>query len=326
MDEIKKYVISNDDEALSFLKESLKNNLPDNVSVEFSNWPVFKLSIYGDDFHGTIPTRIMPPILDLQEEINRAYCRAKYGSESLRSLTDEERDALELVVEVNEGCTEFIAEIGKVFNDAIKASSMTGPETAIVFVSIGMFVAGAYGWKQWLLSRERMHQADVTVRMSQEETKRNEILADTIKHNSQVRAASEGINEFRTNLAKKLKPTDEVKHDGEFIVDGATASTIAKKPKEEPSATRIDGDFAILNIGFPEQFGEPYKLHVKRIKDNMRLTVEASHDVISHDQIETIKAAGFGVKVVALEINAQKRHDQISNAKLYNIKISTNNT
>jgi hypothetical protein len=42
----------------------------------------------------------MPPILDLQKELHRAYCLLKYGEDNVRKLTNDDRDASEIVVNV----------------------------------------------------------------------------------------------------------------------------------------------------------------------------------------------------------------------------------
>ncbi|WP_339774984.1 hypothetical protein [uncultured Methylophaga sp.] len=318
--------ITNEDVAFDVLSKALRGALPNDVQIKFEGWPLFKLSIYGDDFHGTVPTRIMPPILELQSEIHRVYLRAKYGDDNLRRLSDEERYALELVVEVNDGCTEFIAEIGKVFNEAIKNSNMTGEETALTLISIAVVIAGTYSWKLWLSHQEKLHDKKSTVQVSQEETKRLEIVTAALNKSKDASAAFEGISDFKTHLTKKLKPNDVIKVDGEDVISGSYAEEITKPPKQESETLRISGQFTITTITFPTSFGDAYKLYVRRVDDDMNLVVEASHENITDRQIEVISKAGFGVKVVDLEINAQKRDNVISKAKLYKISLGKNST
>jgi len=81
---IEKLIIHNEDEAFNLLKKALSNEISDTAQITFKGWPVFNLTIEGKDFHGSIPTRIMQPILDLQKEINRIYCRARYNSDDTK--------------------------------------------------------------------------------------------------------------------------------------------------------------------------------------------------------------------------------------------------
>src|SRR5690554_3645668 len=104
-------IIASEEQAWQLLEEVLQQPESAGIDLRFESWPEFKLTLEGKDFHGTIPTRVMPPILELQKNIHRAYCRAKYNTDDTRCLKEDERDALELVVEVREGSTEFIVEL-----------------------------------------------------------------------------------------------------------------------------------------------------------------------------------------------------------------------
>src|SRR3546814_10268998 len=101
--EIAKLNVQNEDEAWALLERTIKEAGDQNVQVNFDTWPEFKLTLKGEDFRGTVPTRVMPPILELQKNIYRAYCQAKYNTDDIRCLKNEERAQLELIVEVHPG-------------------------------------------------------------------------------------------------------------------------------------------------------------------------------------------------------------------------------
>lgn len=321
-DIVEKLVISSEKDAFDLLAKSLKDQIPENAQIVFDGWPIFKLSIYGEDFDGTIPTRIMPPILDLQREIHRIYCREKYGSESLSHLKDYERDFLELVVEIKPGCSQFISKLFDTLNKVIQDTDMTGKEAIILMTSIAAILTGGVGWYVWVQSNERMHGQDLTVQLSQEETKRQAMLIDAISQNSNIKKASEGVNAFRASLSKKLKDTDTIKINDQPVINGARAAEIVPAPKVEAEAIRLDGDFTISEIKFPkaDEFGKPYRLTVERISDKLKLTVDASHDKLSPDQVKVIQEGGFQLKVVTLQINAKKLRGNITRPELYSIE------
>lgn len=58
-------VIRNEDQAWEALQSALAEEVSETTQVVFEGWPVFKLTISGADFNASIPTRIMPPILEL---------------------------------------------------------------------------------------------------------------------------------------------------------------------------------------------------------------------------------------------------------------------
>jgi hypothetical protein len=323
--ELEPLIIRNEDDAFELLEKAIKNELDDNVTVTFDGWPVFKLSIYGEDFDGGIPTRVMPAILELQKEIHRIYCREVYGSESAVHLKDHEREFLELVIEVNTGCTEFISQIGDVLDKIAKTTNMTGPQAVALVGIVSVSLAGKLGWDTWVQAKERMHAQDVTVQLSQQETKRLEVFTKALATNANAQKASEGINHFRDELSRKLKPSDEIKIDNATVINGERAREIVPKPKQESTAIRIDGDFTITDIRFPTEFGEPYKLSVINIKDKTKLSIEASHSTLPESQIKIIQDGGFGIKVVHLEINAKQTGTTIKDASLHKISWPENN-
>jgi hypothetical protein len=121
---IENIIITNEEQAWNTLQNALSNEISEIALLVFEGWPVFKLRISGTDFQGSIPTRIMPVILDLQKEIHRIYCQAKYNTEDTRVLKQEERELLELVVFVREGSSEFITELFKVLKEPLNNSPL----------------------------------------------------------------------------------------------------------------------------------------------------------------------------------------------------------
>lgn len=80
--------ITSEEEAFELLSQLVKGfQFEEKYEVEFESWPRFVIRIKGGDFDGTIPTRIMPTLLELQKEVHRIYCRTTYGKESTRRLT-----------------------------------------------------------------------------------------------------------------------------------------------------------------------------------------------------------------------------------------------
>ena len=105
-------VVSSADDAWALLRAALDGKaLPDRVSLVFDGWPRFQMKVSGRDWHGTVPTRIMAPLLDVQRDLYRAYANVCYGDSNLRRLRDEDRELLELVLKVDEGSSEYEAPL-----------------------------------------------------------------------------------------------------------------------------------------------------------------------------------------------------------------------
>lgn len=318
--EVESRFIKTDDDAWLALNQALVNEIGDTVNIVFEGWPVFKITLEGEDFNATIPTRIMPPILELQKEIYRIYCRAKYNDESTRRLTDEERKQLELVVEVNAGSSAYITKLGKALNEIIKNTNMTGKEAVILLVSISALITYDFAWKDWLIKKEHEHRLDVSVRLSEEETHRLEIVTKAMQVNPEIVRTREAIDDLRTDLVKKLQPTDRLKVNAQSIVNGTRAAQIASPPRQLSEDVRMDGEFVINEVKFPKNFGEEYRFNVTRIVDNKTLTVNVSPAKLTDEQLLILRDGGFAVKKTLMEINAKESRGHISSANLVSIK------
>lgn len=319
-DTIESRIIKTEDDAFFALKQALNDEIDDTVNIIFEGWPVFKITLEGEDFNATMPTRIMPPILDLQKEIHRIYCRAKYNDDSTRRLTDDERKQLELIVEVKAGSSEYITRLGGALNEIIRSSNMTGKQVVILLVAIAALITSDYAWKDWLQNKEKESQLETSVSLSKEETHRLEIVTKAIQSNPEIAKTRQAIDELRSDLAKKLQPEDRLKVNSQSIVNGSRAAQITAPPRQLSEDIRMDGEFFINEVKFPKKFGEEYRFNVTRIVDNKTLMVNVSPSKLTDKQLAILKNSGFSVKRTLMEINAKESRGHISHANLVSIK------
>lgn len=316
---IEQIIIKNEKDAWQAMQRALANEISDTAQLSFEGWPVFKLTIQGKDFNGSIPTRVMPPILDLQREIHRIYARARYNNDDTRKLTAEDRAMLELVVEIKPGSTQFITDLVKALNETIKSSNMTGKEAITLFVGIAAIVATTVGWKDWVAAQERMHGQEVSVKMSAEETKRIEIVTQALIAKPELQQNKKFISEFQTDISKQLQPEDKLQIDGVEVINGARASEIVMPPKQEASEIRMDDEFHINEVKFPKISGGKYRFSLTSLSDSKSLLADAAPEKLTADQIQILKDGGFGSKSVFMQINAKELRGRISSAKIVSI-------
>ncbi len=316
---IEEVKIQQEEDAWESLEQLTLDEFDETSIVTFEGWPNFKLTLQGADFNGTVPTRVMPPILDLQREIYRTYARAVYNTEDTRYLKKEERERLEIVVSVKQGSSEYIAELAKVLNEIIKHSNMTGQETLLLLLGSGVILGSAYGWRLWVAAKERMHDKQTTVQLSQEETKRTELLTVAFNRSETLQQTNKGIQNFRGALATSLKPEDEITVGGQSIITGERAAEIVPKPQKEVEEARLDGEYLVQEVKFPKRFGNPYRFKVAHIAEELKFWVDASPEMLTDDQISILKDGGFGVETIAMKINAKIKNGRVIQASAFEI-------
>lgn len=317
---IEQVIIKSEDDAFAALQKALAQELDENTQVVFEGWPVFRLTISGEDFDSSMPTRIMPPILDLQKEVYRIYCKARYNTEDTRRLTQDERELLELVVTVERGSSAFITELANSLNEIIKNSNMSGDQALILLVSVSALLAASFGWKEWLRTREREHGQNITVQMSEQETRRLELVTEAMRQKPELVENKESIDRFRSDLSKKLKPDNQITVDNQPVITGVRAAEIVPEPRAAAEDLRIDGEFVINEVKFPRVFGGKYRFSVTRVIDQKQMMVDALPSVLTDEQIGVLKEGGFGVRPVLMEINAKSLRGNISSASLVSIR------
>ena len=183
-----KITITNEAQAWDLLSRATTDGMPDDVELVFDGWPTFKMGVQGKDWHSTVPTRVMSPLLDVQKDINRAYANVRYGAGDTRKLKDEERDELEVVVKVSEGSSLYDAELWKQFSTIAEAAvgRMNGTETTITVLGLAMLVAAPVMYKAWLASRQKEKEFDHQLQMSQEESRRLEIFSEALSRQIEI--------------------------------------------------------------------------------------------------------------------------------------------
>ena len=320
---IEKKIIETEDQAYEILKSALSeaSDFDERLQISFDGWPSIKIKFEGDDFNGGLPSRMLEPLIELQKTIYRVYCRSKYDSDDLRKLTQKDKEALELVVIPTPGCTDVLIELGGLFNEIIQSSNMNGTETTIVIVAAGVLFTASVAWKNWLNNKREEHADENTVKLSQQETERLKIVSDALTANPSLNEIKQEIEQFRSDLTKKLKPNDRifVGGDNEQLLNGEEAAELSHTPREKSVETRIDGEFLITEVKFPRTLDEKYIFYVERVSDGLELKVAANRENLTMDQITILKEGGFGMRKVIMAINAKLIRDTYSHAKLYSI-------
>lgn len=315
-------VINSEDSAFNLLKQFESLTLDEQTRIEFSGWPVFELRIIGEDFHGSIPTRVMPPILELQKEIRRLYCLLKYNTENVQKLTEQDRRDTEIVVRVELGSSIFLAELGKIFNQILRNPKVDGSHVTIMVVSIAALMTTSYAWKDWLNAESEKNLSNHSVQMSQQETERMKVLGEIIQQqSSEIRKTVEGIDQFRYDLSRRLDDSDKLFISQQQITTGEIAKEVTSKPRATAIDVRIDGLFTILSVD-SGALRSGYKLKVRDISTKQEYMVAIPDGTLTKEKLEAIKEMEWGKQHIYLRLNAKKSMGVYRNITLVDAQLT----
>jgi hypothetical protein len=314
-----KLVISSEDDLFSALDRLLAEPAgelkEEGWEVSFDGWPRLEITLQGEDFDGGIPTRIMPALLDMQRKVDEAYLRLTEGE--VRRLKKEERRRTELVVRVKSGSSIFSSELAPVLNAIAQAvGKMNGTETLIGILSVAAITGGVFAFKYYLNGRQSEKELDIKLAMSAEETRRLQVVERAIEQSNEiVREQSEAQAKAFDNLLNRLDSTDTIVADGQPLIDGETGKKLARAPRRETIESRLDGDFMILSVDSGGVRGG-FKLHVRKLDDDLLLTVNVPQGTLAEAQIATLQEGEWGKRALTLRLNTRKRGDVIVDATL----------
>jgi len=307
-----KITITNEAQAWDLLSRATTEGMPEDVELVFDGWPTFKMGVQGKDWHSTVPTRVMSPLLDVQKDINRAYANVRYGAGDTRKLKDEERDELEVVVKVSEGSSLYDADLWKQFSTIAEAAvgRMNGTETTITVLGLALLVAAPVMYKAWLASRQKEKEFDHQLQMSQEESRRLEIFSEALSRQPILVSAQDDIQATQNRFLKVAKTGDVLSVKGQ-PVHAEEAAALMQPEREKAEDIVIEGLFNIL--GNRTDRSEGFRITVKRIADQLTLSADVPIE-LPHVQQQLIQEAEWKKVAVFLSINASMLRDAISQA------------
>lgn len=323
-------IIHNEEDAWALLGAAISGEEhPDARRLEFKGWPIWSLDAKGRDWYSTVPTRIMPPLLDVQKDVNRAYANMQYGDSNLRKLRDEDRDALEVVVKVDKGSSIFTADLSDQLDKILQAAvgRMNGTEALIAVLGIGLLITAPVMYKAWLAqrlkekelqSRTELGSKNIAERIqqSQEETRRLEIMRDAVTRQPALQAVKEDTQATTNKLLKATRPGDTMDVRG-VPMTAEEAHEIAQPEREQAKDLELQGSFRI--IGNRTDKGDGFHITVKRRSDGLQFGADVLAELPWSDQ-EAIQQAEWGKTPVDLVIEAEMLRDKIARAVVVSAK------
>lgn len=306
-------VIRSEEDAWGALERAVRGEgFPGDVQLRFEGWPIFELDVKGRDWDSSVPTRIMPSLLDVQKDINRAYASIRYDEFNLRRLKEDERDDLEVVIKVEKGSSIFSAELWQQLSRMAEAAvgRMDGNQIVITVLGVALGITSAVMFKAWLASRQKEKELDNQVELSKQEVARLKVFADAMQQRPQlqeVRADAEATN---SRLLKATKPGDTMNIGGETI-PAEQAEVLVQAERERAQEVAVSGVFFIL--GNRTDKGDGFRITVQRQSD--RLTLNADVPLtLATDQHELIQQAEWSKGLVRLQIEASMLRESITQA------------
>jgi len=290
-----------------------------NLELRFEGWPVFEMRLQGKDWDSTVPTRVMAPLLSVQKDIYRTLMLIRHGRASLRYLTREDKDSLELIVRVSQGSSDYKASLHDVLNKLVKEAilKMESKDIARTLICAALVYGGIEINKAWMSSRQEAVRAEQTMELSRQESERLKIFEHVIRQAPIAIEAQADYEASKSRLLKVAKPNDTIFLPG-VQLQGYEAAELVQTERSRSEDIDIHGIFRILGNDVSDKIS--FQIKVARLSDGLTFVAKVSPELDAAKKSLIQEAEwSLGKRLVELHISASILHDSIHDASIYDV-------
>lgn len=311
-------VIKSESDAYAVLAMAADSKVGEYNKIIFDGWPSLNIYLKGKKFEKSLTPTVMKGLIELQKGIYQSYSATKFNTPSKR-LTDEEKDALELRVVVNEGSSDLDINFTEIAVKLIEelGHKMDPNHVLIAVVSIAVMYFGSSAYKSYLENRKEIKLKELTDETqkdmisslkfaTEQETKRAEILADVIKSQPSIGMVKQIAHDTHTELVKSLAAGTQSKI-GDTNLNPIISETLTQNARRKSKEVRLDGVYKLLKLDWSNN--SKFKVRVINVNTLNELDAEVQDESLTGQYKDAIKNAEWSRKPINLEINAKKLGD-----------------
>lgn len=323
-------LIASEEQAYQLVENYLSgHSLPENIS--FDGWPNLSFRLEGQNFQQSLTPSVMKGFVEMQSQINKAYSLAKYGTPDPRKLTKEEREDLEISVRVDQGSSVLTVDINGFLTKLTQelVGKMSAEQIMITVISAALIWGGVSLFRRHLDNRKEVRMAEIKKEgdkehlqtmqtMSQEETKRTEIISRAMKQQPLIENMDRMAYDAKNEIVKSFARADTTTVDG-VTIDSEMARELTTNARRRSSEMRIDGVYRIEEVNNTDP--ESFKVKVRNVRTDQRLTCLVQDIFLDESgNKEALQQAEWERKPVHLSINARHVDGDIKSAVILYVK------
>lgn len=321
-------VLSSVEDAIGFLQSAPDEEIDITFSGELKT---LEIEIEGALFKGELTGELARGIVELQDQLYRAAAFAIKEKEGRQGrLTKAQREAIELKVDVEKGCTLVKIDAGNFAGGLLKilsehAANMTPAQITLLAVGAVAFVAVGWLGKHAIIEyfkaktavaagtqeTERLKAAvDANVRIAEE-------MASIAGNNQKVQKFADATATGLTEIVARATNATSVKV-GRVELDEEQLAALRKRaPKMKADALHEIGDFRVIHVNGE---GHTFKLTLVGNAIPSEFDVEYDQTEFSGTKNAALWAAIRSKAEICLEVTAVQLRDKVKGAVLVDIE------
>lgn len=208
------------------------------VLLSFSGWPVLDINVKGDRYHSTIPAGIMKGLVEYQGALNKAFALVS-NSDTSKSLTDDNRKALDVTFEVKEGSSDIKSDIAKQLGVIAQQAMghMSGTEIVITVLGIAIIASLTY------LGATKIR----TTGESAAEKQRLDFAKEVVESNVKLAQINKEVTESALSVIKGAHDAEILKL-GKSVLTRTDIEFLNRRTRSLSDKRRIDDSFRVIKL------------------------------------------------------------------------------
>lgn len=321
--------ITSEADAFRLIESALNNEIGlQPCRLNFERWPILTIKLTGDGYESTITSDMAAALVELQHAMNRSYARLVHTSVNSRSLTADERDSIKFKAKVEKGSSLVEINLGEWAEKLSTAlvGKMSPEMIVLSVVGVAAVAGGTLAYKSYLRHKSEDKKVETEmqakVALSQEETKRQEILVRALTARPEIDHARQDFDLARTEILKGVADAETVTVSG-IVLDNATAHTISRAKRSETKDIQLNGNYQIVRVDWQQE--DEVRLRIQGCDSPHREFIASFRDQsLERDQIALMKEAEWARSKVYLSINATELRGEITTATIIGVTLQPN--
>jgi hypothetical protein len=324
--------ITSEEDAWRALQDAIENKIeiPSDLKIIWSGWPVIRIYLPNVPEDGTISTTMMAAILELQASIYRTHALLSTGDSSLRHLTRFERERFELRVKVDKGSSDLSINlpdiIAKYGNDIV--AKMTGTELVIMVLGLALIYAGKLTISEYLSNKtaqrkivsddEKTKQLlDNFQSQLEHDSKRFELLTKAVESRPLLKQIEHSANAARDEIIKAVAEEDGGRIQG-IDLPREIASEISSTSRTHSSEAKLAGQYRVAKVDTTSPDG--FRVTLEDVKTGDLVTASLFDAIISWEHKKAIQDAEWNKKPLFVEMVGRRLRGRIVDAKVVSVR------
>jgi hypothetical protein len=291
--------------------------------IAFGDWLKNTVYIPGKRYDSALSAYMMQGWVEAQRALYRSYALVANGTADARTLTDLQREKLELVVSVHSGSSDQEAALADIIKEVlVGAVDKMDPITiAIIVISLALIWAGQSVWRTWISDKkeERIAETNSKAMLEALNTIQVAVAGDAEKRDILNKAIvqqpvlSELKGQADASRQELIKHTSNV--DAE--INGVSLSSIAsdsltKTSRKTSEEERKDGVYRVLKVDTTVPDG--FRVYIESVPDGEKLQADVQEVMSSLNDRALIQAAEWSKVPVQLQVNARVKEGKVIDA------------